>query len=223
MSACAQLEEGCAQTWRDGAADPGGDGCDEPLTRVDTGCRLLDTGQVDPDRVDCHFPRHNNLEIDIVSGTAPLGSGFFNRPFLPPCTLPISYSTLPWPTAVRAGRFHLDAPFFAGHGCDQVAAVDTPAGVPWWLLVSRHSPYPPLTTAMSTSPRCNYPMPPVQYSEDSVTVYGLFNHNGFEPGVDPGNEVVHPFLVKSLFIHFLDPAAPGLSSMFWPGTSARMA
>ena len=48
--------------------------------QVDTGCRLLDTGQVDPDRVECHFPRHDNLEIDIVSGTAPLGSGFFNRP-----------------------------------------------------------------------------------------------------------------------------------------------
>ena len=66
MSDCAQLEEGCAQTWRDGAADPDGDGCGEPLTRVDTGCRLLDTGQVDPDRVDCHLPRHNNLKIDIV-------------------------------------------------------------------------------------------------------------------------------------------------------------
>ena len=38
------------------------------------------TGQVDPDRVECHFPRHNNLEIDIVSRTAPLGSGFFNKP-----------------------------------------------------------------------------------------------------------------------------------------------
>ena len=48
---------------------------------MDTGCRLLDTGQVDPDRADCHFPQHNNLEIDIVSGTAPLGSGFINRPY----------------------------------------------------------------------------------------------------------------------------------------------
>ena len=58
----------------------------EPLTRVDTGCRLLDTGQVDPDRVDCHFAEHNNLEIDIVSGTAPLDSGFFNRLSGPPLT-----------------------------------------------------------------------------------------------------------------------------------------
>ena len=48
---------------------------------MDTGCRLLDTGQVDPDRVECHFPQHDNLEIDIASRTAPLDSGFFNKPF----------------------------------------------------------------------------------------------------------------------------------------------